>query len=34
MKKGNKIETIIGYVGEMEEDDIVRLTIFEEDPDN
>jgi hypothetical protein len=28
MQKGHKADTIIGYVGETEDDDNVRLTIF------
>ena len=33
MKKEDKTETIIGYVGETEDDDIVRLTILTDDED-
>ncbi len=28
MKKGNKANTIVGYVGETEDEDSIRLTIF------
>jgi len=28
MKKGNKAHIIVGYVGETEDEDIIRLTIF------
>ena len=33
MNKGNKTSTIIGYVGETEDDDSIRLTIFSGEED-
>jgi hypothetical protein len=33
MKKEDKTETIIGYVGETEDDDVVRLTILTDEED-
>ena len=33
MRKGHKTDTIIGYVGETEDDDSIRLTIFAEEED-